>query len=160
MKEDTGNLLIFVIEEQKFAIQLAYVDKVIRAVAVTRLKDSPIFLEGVIDFNGELLAVICLKKKFGYQSGGIRSTDQLIIVKTPERKYALIVEQALEIITPEDQNLFESSEIISGLKFLRFLRDDKGIVFICDLINLLSSEEKIELKRYLDEVGSTAAHHD
>ena len=157
MDADFQKLLVFVIEGQRFAIQLSVTERVVRAVAITKLADAPGFIEGVIDYYGEVIAVINLRKPFGYNLPELRLSDRFIIVKTAKRKLALIVDKVEDVLSPDLQDLYDSQDINSGLKFIQILREDQGIVFIWDIENLLVLAEEIELDKYLDSKIISAA---
>lgn len=142
-------LLSFIVEKQRFAVQISLVERVIRAVAITELSDSPGFIDGVIDYYGEVIAVINLRKRFGYTVPELRLSDRFIIVKTPNRKLALIVDEAQEVLSPDSVDWFDSKDINRGLKFVNLLRDDNGIILIYDVENLLGDSEEIEIDKFL-----------
>ncbi len=147
---NTQKILTFIIEQQRFAIQLEAIERVIRAQAITKLTDSPDFIDGVIDYYGEVIAVINLRKRLAYPLQEIKLSDRLLIVKSPYRKLALIADEVEDVLLPEKQDLYDAKDIDSGLKFANILRDDKGIVFIYDLEKLLSKAEEIELSQIIE----------
>lgn len=157
MDANLQKLLVFVIEKQRFAIQLSVIERVLRAVAITKLSDAPGFIEGVIDYYGEVIAVINLRKRFGYNLMELRLSDRFIIVKTAKRKLALMVDEVEDVLSPDLQDLYDSRDINSGLKFIQILREDRGIVFIWDVENLLELAEEMELDKYLDSKIISAA---
>ena len=150
MSENSQEILTFIVENQRFAIPLQKVDRAIRAVAVTKLIDSPGFIEGVIDYFGEIIAVISLRKRLGYTLQELKLSDRLIIANTTNRKIALIVDQVEDVILPDSLDLYDSKDLVAGLKLLSLLRDDRGIILIYDLENLLSKTEEIQLKEMLE----------
>jgi purine-binding chemotaxis protein CheW len=150
MTENIQDLLIFFIEEQRYGIQLSDIERIIRAVAITKIPDAPEFIEGIIDYYGEVIATINIRKFFRYPEQELRLSDRFIIVKTPKRKLALIVDEVDDVLSPNFQDLYNSQYINSGLKFIQILRDDDGIIFICDVENMLDESEDIELGRYLE----------
>lgn len=150
MTKHLNEILTFLVDDQRFAIPLQTVDCAIRAVAITRLTDSPGFIEGVIDYYGEIIAVINMRKRLSYSLHELNLNDRLIIVHTTKRKLALLVDHVEDVIVPDSQDLFESKDLDAGLKLLSLLRDDKGIVLIYDLENLLSKTEEIQLKEMIE----------
>ena len=151
MVEKISDLLVFVVEKRHFAIHLEPVERVIRAVAVTKPVDSPGFIEGVIDFYGEIIPVINMRLRFSFPLQNLRLSDKFIIVSTSKRKLALIVDEVENVISPESQDLFDSKDIIKGLKYINILRHDDGIIFIYDLESLLETSEEIQLERFLKD---------
>ncbi len=147
---NSQKILTFIIEQQRFAIHLEAIERVIRAQAITKLTDSPDFIEGVFDYHGEVIVVINLRKRLSYPLQEIKLSDRLLIVKSQNRKLALIADEVEDILLPDTQDLYDAKEIESGLKFANILRDDKGIVFIYDLEKLLSKAEEIELSQIIE----------
>jgi purine-binding chemotaxis protein CheW len=150
MSENLREILTFIVDKQRFAIHLQTVERVIRAVAVTKLTNSPGFIEGVIDYYGEIIAVINLRKRFGYPVEELKVSDRFIIAITTNRKIALLVDQVEDVIFPDSQDLFDSKDLAAGMELLTVLRDDNGIIMIYDLENLLSHSEEIQLDKLLE----------
>ena len=149
MNSNKPTLLSFVIEKQRFAVLLSVIEQVIRAVEITRLSDSPGFIEGVIDYYGEVIAVINLRKRLGYLIPELRLSDRFIIVKTQKRKLALIVDNVEEVILPDSEDWYDSQDINKGLKFINILRNDDGIILIYDVEDLLGESEEIDVDKFL-----------
>ncbi len=149
MNSNSKEILIFVIQDQRFAIQLQAVERVIRAQAITIMAESPAFIEGVIDYYGEVIAVINLRKRFAYSNRNIQLNDRFIIANMPSRKLALIVDEVEDVVSPDDLDLDNARDIDKGLKIIKFFRSEKGIVLIYDLENLLDKTEEIELQKLL-----------
>jgi purine-binding chemotaxis protein CheW len=149
MDTKQNEILTFIVEKQRFAFNLEAVDRVIRAVAITKLTNCPKFIEGVIDYYGEIIVVINLRKRLGYPLEELKLSDRFIISKTATRKIALIVDEIEELIQPDSEDLFNSQDLDAGMKFIKVFRDDDGIVLIYDLESLMSIEEEIELEKFL-----------
>lgn len=156
MDTNLQEILTFVVEGQRFAIQLHAVERILRALEVTKLTDSPEYVEGLIDYYGEVIAVINLRKRLGYPLKELRTSDRFIIAKTMNRKLALIVDEVEDVLLPNSQDLFDSKDIDGGLKFLNILRDDNGIILLYDIENLLKKSEQIELEHILEANSSTS----
>ena len=150
MATDLQEILIFGIAEQRFALPLSSVERVIRAQAITKVANSPAFINGVIDYYGEVIAVINLRLRFAFTTEEIKLSDSIIVVNTATRKLALIVDCIEDVYSPGAEDMKNPEDIDQGLKYLKIMRDDKGIVLIYDLENVLSVVEEIELKQLLE----------
>ena len=73
--------LIFRVGERRFAIAAAEIVRVLAAVEVTPLPDTPSFLRGVINCGGVLVPVIDLRVRFGLPVRRVRPSDRLIFVR-------------------------------------------------------------------------------
>jgi len=150
MSNKGTEILCFSMDEQRFAISLDSVERVLRAQAVTAVPDSPEFICGVIDYHGEVIAVINLRRRFNLQSRPIELNDRFIIAKTPSGKLALIVDEVEGVLIPDEIDLYEAKQIFpeidTGLKLVNILREDKGIILIYDMEKFLSGKEEIKLQ--------------
>jgi len=151
MIENLEEILAFRIEKHRFAIKLNSIERIIRSLAITKLTDSPEFIEGVIDYYGDVIAVVNLRKRFGFSQAELKLSDRFIIIKTSDKKIALIVDEVENIILPDPQDLYNSKDIDAGIKFLNILRDDDGIILIYDIENLLNKSDEILLDKILEK---------
>lgn len=149
-------LLVFNIGVQRFALPLPAVERVIRAQAITPIGDSPAFIEGVIDYYGDVIAVINLRSRFSLPAQPMRIDDRLIIAQTKRRKLALLVDAVEDVMTPLTEDLNSPNNIHQGLQYLQILRNDKGIILIYDLENVLTNEEDIALQELIETTFSAS----
>lgn len=151
MEEKFTEILVFCIENQKFAINLQKVDCVIRAQAITKIADMPYFIEGVLDFHGEVIPVVNLRKKFSYQNVDLKIDDRFIIINSSLKKLALIVDEVEEVLSPNINDIISSKEIIGGLKIFKLLNYNTSIILIYELEDFLSNSEVVEIVKIIDK---------
>ncbi|MFZ4399705.1 MAG: chemotaxis protein CheW [Bacteroidales bacterium] len=151
MAENLQEVLVFKIENQRFAIYLHSIERIIRAQAIIKLNDTPGFLEGVIDFYGEVIAVINLRKRLNFTLQEIKLNDRFIIIQTPTRKLVIIADEVENIISPKSDDIFNSKDIDIGIKFINILRDDNGIVLIYSVEDLIEKAEEFELNKFISD---------
>lgn len=150
MDNKSQEILTFIVENQRFALDLQVVDKAIRAVAITKLSETPAFIEGVIDYYGEVIAVINLRKRLGFPIVDLRVSDRFLIVKTEKQKIALIVDEVEKLFVPNDNDIFDSKNLDAGMQFIKLVREDEGIILIYDIESLLNKAEEIELAKFIE----------
>jgi len=134
--------VLFHVDEQQFALPLDMVEQIVSIVEVCPLPKAPGHVAGTINYRGELLPVIDMRKLFLLPLREIELTDQLIIAKTAKMKMAIWVDSANEIaplnndqiITPDSVYLEEG--LVKGL----FKLND-GRVLISDPDKFLTPEQ-------------------
>jgi purine-binding chemotaxis protein CheW len=98
-------LLIFTLDGYSFALELTAVHRVVRAFEVTPLPNAPTVILGVINVQGELAAVVNLRRRFRLPVRGMSSSDQFILVNmttaATTRSLALVVDAITGIIEVE-----------------------------------------------------------
>ena len=138
-------LVIFMLDRQPYAVELATVHRVVYAAEVTPLPHAPPVILGVINVYGQLMAVVNLRRRFGLPEREIDLSDQFVIVDTPTRRVALVVDAVIGIRTVPRQNILAGNEISAELHHVQGIAkvaDD--MIFIQDLDRCLSlQEEKI-----------------
>ena len=139
--------VIFWLDNQKFALHLSNVERVVRIVEVSPLSKAPEFILGTINFQGEFLPVVNLRILFELNERDISLNDQLIITNTNLRKVALWVDFVSDIIEREDEEIIESDKILIDSEYVEgaFKFNDE-IVVIHDLDTFLKLNEKELLK--------------
>jgi len=62
-------ILVFILDEQRYGLDLDAVDRVVRAVAVTLLPDAPEVVLGIINVQGRIVPVINMRNCFRLHEG-------------------------------------------------------------------------------------------
>ncbi|MBN2802551.1 MAG: chemotaxis protein CheW [Deltaproteobacteria bacterium] len=99
----------------KFAAPLKYIDEVVEIPELISLNNSIPSIAGMVNFHGELLAVIDLKALNSNSSTDINQTQMLIICTVEERKFALLIEEAIEVVTVAENNIKMSDSVMPGI---------------------------------------------
>jgi hypothetical protein len=81
-----NQLVAFILGEQQYALALTTVQRVVRMVEVTLLPKAPEIVLGVIDFQGNIVPVMSMRKRFGPPEPETILSDQLILADTATRK--------------------------------------------------------------------------
>ena len=84
-EEKRFQVLLFSMGEQRFALSVLDVERVLRAVRITPLPDSPNHLLGLIDIGGQHVPIIDLSRRLGMETRAIDIDDRIIITGKPMR---------------------------------------------------------------------------
>jgi purine-binding chemotaxis protein CheW len=141
MGED-ARFVVFRLDEQRYALPLGAVERIVHAVEVTALPDGPAIVLGVIDMAGRVLPVLDLRGRFGLPQRAIGPADQLLIAQAGPRTVALVVDEAQGVIECPGSEIVGSAQIVPGLAQIQgvvMLPD--GLVLIQDVEQFLSLDE-------------------
>lgn len=142
-------VVVFTLDEQRYGIPLAAVERVVRIVEITPLPAAPEYLRGVINVQGEIMPVINLRHRFGLPERPDELSDQLIIIRCRQRGFALVTESACEVHECTSPMVTEAAAILPDLPYLT------GVVKLADGLILLSNPEVLLSQsetRVLDEL--------
>jgi purine-binding chemotaxis protein CheW len=148
-------LVVFALEDQRYALYLSAVERIVRAVEMTPLPKAPEIVIGVINLQGRIIPVFNIRRRFHLPEREIELSDQLIIANAARRTVALVVdtvdgviERLSEEVTPADQVL-PRIEYVEGIVKL-----ENGLVLIHDLDKFLSIDEETKLDEAVNKVKS------
>lgn len=144
-------LLVFRIDSHRYALPLSAIERVVRAVAVTPLPNAPALVLGAIDVQGQLLAVLDMRRKFCLPSRRISPADHLVIARATHRTVALLIDTVEGVIERRDIEVLELEGLLAEPADSHgAVRLDDGLVLIARLDRLLSSQEEHELQALLE----------
>jgi purine-binding chemotaxis protein CheW len=144
-------VLVFTIEGERFALPLASVERVVRAVAVTPLPDAPSKVAGVINVHGDLLPVVNMRLRLGLPEREIDPADQFILAKMDRLTVAIVADHVDGIIllpigaAVNVEGVMGEFGIIDGI-----LKVTGGLILLQNLQRFFALDER----RSLDEALS------
>ncbi len=136
-------LVVFTMNEQRYVLQLAAVERVVRMVEVTPLPKAPQIVLGVINAQGRIIPVVDIRRRFRLPERDIRLSDHLLIARTARRTVALALDAVTGIVERSAQAVITAEEILPGLEYVEgVMKLGDGLILIHDLDTLLSLEEE------------------
>lgn len=150
--KDRMNMVVFLVERQRYGLPLGMVERIIRAVEVTSLPTSPEMVLGAIDVEGRVLPVLNLRRRLGLPERTIHPAQQFVLAKTARRAVALVIDEVLDVVEAPATGIVEPHQVAPGLEHLCGVAQlADGLVLIYDLERFLSLEEERALDRALEE---------
>ncbi|MGH9857936.1 MAG: chemotaxis protein CheW, partial [Acidobacteriota bacterium] len=90
--------VVFLLNEQRYALKLSVVGRIVRAVEVTGLPKAPEIVLGVIRIEGRIIPVMNMRKRLHLPEKEIDLSDQFLIAQTARRIVALEVDAVLGVV--------------------------------------------------------------
>src|SRR5471030_2507651 len=136
-------LVVFTLDEQRYALRLAVVERVVRAVAVTPLPKAPEIVLGMINVQGRIVPVVNARKRFRRPEREAEVSDQFIIARTARRTVALVVDAVSAVVPCPEAQIVAAEKILPGLEHVKgVLKIPDGMIFVHDLDRFLSLDEE------------------
>ena len=108
--------LIFSLSDKRYALPLSKVKEVIRMSTITPLPKVPAFYKGLINIRGQIISVIDLRLKLGFEKTTINpKMTGIIISHVGDILVGSIVDEVIEVVGYQDSdiNISETSRIDS-----------------------------------------------
>lgn len=145
-------IVLFSLDEPRYALYLSEVVKVERAVEITHLPKAPQVVSGVMDYHGEIIPVIDIRKLFRLPQRDIRLEDQFIIARTSQRLVVLVVDSVHGVYDLEHYQVVDAKESLPFTAYVSGVATiEQDIVLITDLDKFLSLDEERVLDVALSE---------
>jgi len=147
-------LVNFNLDDQKYALFLSAIIRIIRVVEITGLPKVPEIVLGVINMHGLIIPVFDIRKRFRLPQREMQLGDQLIIASTSKRTVALLVDSVNDVIEIPEEKIIAGEKILPGLEYVEgVVKTEDGMILIHDLEQFLSLQEEKALHEALEELN-------
>ncbi|HON57227.1 MAG TPA: chemotaxis protein CheW [bacterium] len=148
---DIEQLVGFRLSNEEFGVPIIQVQEINRLESITKVPNAPSFIEGVSNLRGNVIPVICLRKRFSMPEKENDDKTRLIIVDIKGNKTGLIVDSVSEVLRMPKKNIENTPNVILSSVDAEFmagigkLDNGKSMVILLNLQKLLSDTETKEL---------------
>ncbi len=133
-------LVTFTLGTEEYAIDILNVQEINRITEITKVPNSPDYVEGVINLRGKVIPVINLRRKFNFEQKVTDDNSRIIIVEIQGVTNGLVVDSVLEVLripldSVEDtppMSVELNSHFISGIAKL-----DNRLIILIELDKLM-----------------------
>ena len=155
-QEGIVQLVGFNIADEKFGVNILMVQEIIRSAQVTKVPNSPDFVEGVINLHGNIIPVIDLRKRLNLYGEESESKQVwMLILNINNSNVGFVVDRVTEVLQIEEDSIEPAPEIIvAGLEsqYIDGVCDIDGkLIILLDFDLVLFNEEKKALYELEDE---------
>lgn len=149
-------LVVFSIGNEEFGVEIGQVREIVRLVQITYLPKAPVFIEGVVNLRGQVLAVIDLAKRIGIESNPRTESTRIIVVEVESNTVGMIVDAVSEVLRLSSDDVDEVPMLVDTEVPEHYIRGvgklkDRLLVLL-DLDKILTPEEVQHVERQLKGV--------
>lgn len=146
--EQELQLVTFRLANEEYGLPITKVQEINRLVPVTKLPQTPSFMEGIINLRGRIIPVIDLRKKFGMMITAHDDDTRIIIVEIQGETVGVTVDAVKEVvrldtanIEPPPTNVAVDSVYIDGVGKI-----NDRLIILLDLDKVLTPQEQVTVK--------------
>jgi purine-binding chemotaxis protein CheW len=140
--------VIFEIDQERFGVDIAAVESIIKMQPLTRVPHSPSFVEGVTNLRGVVVPVIDLRKRFGLPEAVLTQESRIVITNLKGIQVGMVVDSVSEVLTISTDIIDPTPAMISSVntEFINGIaRFDEYLVILLDLQKVLTLSEQNSL---------------
>ncbi|HHY15455.1 MAG TPA: purine-binding chemotaxis protein CheW [Firmicutes bacterium] len=158
MKE--RQLVVFRLHNEEFGVEITDVREIVKPRHITRLPHVADYIEGVTNLRGEVIPVICLRKRFGLDAQQDTQDTRIIILEINDNMVGFIVDAVTETLRLAEEAIEPPPSSIAGLRadYLAGVgKLDDRLLILLEVDKILTSEEQIQLQSLPKEEQVEAA---
>jgi len=144
-------LLCFGLAARRYALDLASIERVVRAVALDRIPGLPPAIRGVFNLHGRLVPVGDMRHRLGLAAREIELDDRIVVTRAAGRLFGVVAEGGTEVVDCPDSAISDPGMLVAEPDMaagLVQLQDE--LVLIQDLAKFLSADGWRALDATLD----------
>jgi purine-binding chemotaxis protein CheW len=145
--------LLFLIGSEEFGVDALKVQELIRYTSPVKVPNAPPSVRGVINFRGEVIPVLDMRKIFQLEQGDYNEFTVIVVVETNSKTFGLIVDRVLDIISLSEDNIQPTPEFSSKekTKYLRAMgKIGSRLILMLDLDKVVDFREIEEVIPQID----------
>ena len=141
--EDTtkDKFLTFIIDNEEYGVEIAKIREIISICKITKVPESPTYVEGIINLRGDIVPVINVRRRFNKPWKEYDALTCIVVIEYSNYKIGLIVDNVNEVVYIHEENILPppSSKINYYNQFIRNIgRVEEDVKLLLDLDKLLA----------------------
>jgi purine-binding chemotaxis protein CheW len=140
-------LVSFNLDHEEYGLEILRVQEIIRMQGLTRVPNSPAFVDGVINLRGKVIPVIALRKRFGLAAHPNDKQTRIVVTEVSGAIIGFVVDSVSEVlripantIEPAPRLGNVNQEFVAGVAKL-----DGRLLILLDVERVMTEEESSAL---------------
>jgi len=150
----------FMVGKESFGVDIGRIQEIVTIPEITRVPDTPDFLEGIINLRGKIVSVIDLRKRLKVNGAGRHKKNRILVTEIEGRVVGLVVDEVSEVLRLNPDNIEPPPEMVNsvGAEYITGVGklEDK-IIMLLDVAKILKTSE-INALDAQPELANTLAH--
>lgn len=141
--------VVFKLDKGEFGIDIMNVSEIIPYEESITLPDTPSFSEGIINYRGNVIPIINLRRRFSLEDTEVTKDTRIIVINLDEKQIGFVVDEASQTIRLDSELIDPAPSVTEKVdkKYIMGIGkiDEKRLLIIIDLEKILSVEEIEEI---------------
>ena len=134
-----GSYILFTVAGTTYALPSGAVRHMEMIENITRVPNAPAFIDGVVFSRGQVVPVVNLRARFGFDRVAFDLRTRLIVVQSAGRLIGLVTDAAREFVSIPPDSIQPPNDALSGMSG----RYVEGIASMKDRLILILSLDRI-----------------
>jgi purine-binding chemotaxis protein CheW len=134
-----GSYILFTVAGTTYALPSGEVRHMEMIENITRVPNAPAFIDGVVFSRGQVVPVVNLRARFGFERAAFDLRTRLIVVQSAGRLIGLVTDSAREFVSVPADSIQPPNDALAGMSG----RYVEGIASMKDRLILILSLDRI-----------------
>ena len=143
--EELIQLVSFTIGDEEFGVDILKVQEINRMLAVTRVPNSPEYIDGVINLRGKVIPIIDLRRRFQMERKEHDKNTRIVVVELSGKVVGFVVDAVSEVMRIPKSVTEPPPPIVAGIDaeyITAVAKLEDRLLILLDLEKVLVGEEK------------------
>jgi len=144
--DEVLQFVTFTLNNEEYAVDILSVQEINRVTEITKVPNSPDYVEGVINLRGKVIPVINLRKKFNFEEKAIDDSSRIIIMEIQGIINGVIVDSVSEVLRIS-ASAIEAAPPVASDSISQFIKGlaklDNRLIILVEIDNLI--EEAVQI---------------
>lgn len=139
-------VVTFRLHNEVYALDILYVQEIIRMLPVTHVPLSTEWIAGVINLRGQIIPLITLASRLGLEVDAAGRNTRFMIVRNRDMALGLIVDEVLEVLRLSARVLEAPPSHLAHRDYIQAVsKQERGMVIVLDLAKVLYHPSRNEM---------------
>ncbi len=143
-----GSYILFTVAGTTYALRSGEVRHMEMIEDITRVPNAPSFVDGVVFSRGQVVPVVNLRARFGFERASHDLRTRLVVVQSAARLVGLVVDSAREFVNIPPDAVQPPHEALAGMsgRYVEGIASLGGrLILVLDLSRVLDFAETLSM---------------
>ena len=140
-------LVSFRLAHEEYGIEITKVQEIILMGDITRVPQTPDYIQGLINLRNTVIPIVDLRLRFGVFQEKITDETRIMVVNVDGKTIGIIVDAVSEVLRITDDQIAPSPPTVSGLRqdyLTGLIKLEERLLILLDIDKILVKEKEKE----------------
>jgi purine-binding chemotaxis protein CheW len=143
---DLTQLVTFNLDNEEYGVAVLRVREIIRMPTITRVPNTPTYVEGVINLRGKVIPIVSLRNRFSLMDAEYSNRTRIMVMDVEGELMGFVVDAVSEVIRISASEIQPSPPVVSGNIeqecIAGVINHGERLLVVLELERMFSHEEK------------------
>lgn len=139
-------LVSFILSNEEYGVEVLKVREIIRMPSITKMPNTPPYVEGIINLRGKVIPIISMRKRFGLPESDHDIHTRIMVMDVGGGLTGFIVDAVSEVIRIHSSEIQPPPTMVSGNIDQEFItgvfNHAERLLIIMDVDRMFSDQER------------------